>query len=546
MNATTDITNTIYYKYIQDVLNNKVIACKSIKLACNRFLSFLEKEQYYFDDAAVQRVINFISLIRHYLGKHNGKPFILQAWQTLIIASIYGFKHKKDDTRVCRNAFILMARKNGKSALCAALSLYHLIADNEAAGEIFFAANSREQAKILLSITSNFAKSLDVKGKTISTYRDLIKFKNNFIKVVSSDTSKLDGYNLSFAIIDEEHEAKDSKMIDIISSSMGMRLQPLLIEISTAGFNTFGICKEKYNTCKEILNKLKEDDSLQAFIFELDESDNWDDANTWIKANPNLDITVTSDFLQSEITKAKNTPSLEVSVKTKNLNQWLSTSSVWIQDIHIINSTQKLKIEDFSGLCCYCGVDLSAVSDLTAVSYLFDTDGKYYFFNRYFLPASALSDNSNAELYKRWNRQGLLNVTEGNVTDYDYILNDILKTNNITYIDSIHYDSWNATQFAISATEAGLNMQPYSQAIGNFNKPTKEFERLLLNNQIVIDDNEITRYCFKNVTLKTDHNDNCKPVKTQRQNKIDGVIAMLQSLGGMLQQPQYSNQIFTV
>lgn len=317
MNATTDITNTIYYQYIEDVLNNKVIACKSIKLACNRFLSFLKKDAYYFDNAAVQRVINFISLIRHYLGKHCGKPFILQAWQTLIIASIYGFKHKKDDTRVCRNAFILMARKNGKSALCAALSLYHLIADNEAASEIFFAANSREQAKILLSITSNFAKSLDSKGKTISVYRDLIKFKNNFIKVVSSDTSKLDGYNLSFAIIDEEHEAKDSKMIDIISSSMGMRLQPLLIEISTAGFNQFGICKQKYNTAKEILNKLKEDDSLQAFIYELDIDDNWDDANTWEKANPNLNVTVTADFIQSEITKAKNTSSLEVSVRKK-------------------------------------------------------------------------------------------------------------------------------------------------------------------------------------------------------------------------------------
>ena len=546
MNATTDITNTTYYNYIQDVLNNRVIACKTIKLACNRFLSFLEKDEYYFDAKAVERVINFISLIRHYLGKHCGKPFILQAWQTLIIASVYGFKYKKDDTRVCRNAFILMSRKNGKSALCAALSLYHLIADNEAAGEIFFAANSREQAKILLSITSNFAKSLDSKGKTISTYRDLIKFNNNFIKVVSSDTSKLDGYNLSFAIIDEEHEAKDSKMIDIISSSMGMREQPLLIEISTAGFNTFSICKQKYDTAKEILNGLKTDDSLQAFIYELDEDDSWDDANTWQKANPNLNVTVTADFIQSEITKAKNTSSLEVSVRTKNLNQWLSTSNVWIPDVHIINSTQKLDIKNFSSLCCYCGVDLSAVSDLTAVSYLIDTNDKYYFFNRYYLPESALSDNSNSELYKKWKRQNLLNITPGNVTDYDFIKNDILKTNNIVYIDSIYYDSWNATQFAISATEAGLNMCPFSQATGNFNRPTKEFERLLLSDKIVIDDNEITRYCFKNVTLKTDHNDNAKPIKSIRQNKIDGVIAMLQALGGMLQQPQFNNQIFTV
>ncbi|WP_129648467.1 terminase large subunit [Bacteroides salyersiae] len=546
MNATTDITNTTYYQYIEDVLNNKVIACKSIKLACNRFLSFLEKDEYYFDDAAVQRVINFISLIRHYLGKHNGKPFILQPWQTLIIASVYGFRHKKDDTRVCRNAFILMARKNGKSALCAALSLYHLIADNEAASEIFFAANSREQAKILLSITSNFAKSLDAKGKTISVYRDLIKFKNNFIKVVSSDTSKLDGYNLSFAIIDEEHEAKDSKMIDIISSSMGMRTQPLLIEISTAGFNTFGICKEKYNTCKEILNGLKEDDSLQAFIFELDESDNWDDKTTWIKANPNLDITVTTDFIQSEITKAKNTSSLEVSVRTKNLNQWLSSSEIWIADIHIINATQKLKIEDFAGFNCYVGVDLSAVSDLTAVSFLIDMDDKYYFFNKYYIPESALSDNSNSELYKRWQRMGLLTITEGNVTDYDYITADLMRINQIVTINSIAYDTWNSTQWAIDATSKGLPLQPFSQALGNFNRATKEFERLILSNKIAIDDNEITRYCFRNVSLKFDHNDNCKPVKSVRQNKIDGVIGMLEALGIMLQEPQYNNEIFSL
>lgn len=546
MNATTDITNTTYYNYIQDVLNDRVIACKSIKLACNRFLSFLEKEQYYFDDAAVQRVINFISLIRHYLGKYCGKPFILQPWQTLIIASVYGFRHKKDDTRVCRNAFILMARKNGKSALCAALSLYHLIADNEAASEIFFAANSREQAKILLSITSNFAKSLDAKGKTISTYRDLIKFKNNFIKVVSSDTSKLDGYNLSFAIIDEEHEAKDSKMIDIISSSMGMRTQPLLIEISTAGFNTFGICKEKYNTCKEILNGLKEDDSLQAFIFELDSDDNWDDETTWIKANPNLDVTVTANFIQSEITKAKNTSSLEVSVRTKNLNQWLSSSEIWIADIHIINATQKLKIEDFVGYNCYCGVDLSAVSDLTAVSFLIDTDDKYYFFNKYYLPESALSDNSNAELYKRWQRMGLLTITEGNCTDYDYITADLMRINHIVTINSIAYDTWNSTQWAIDATSKGLPLQPFSQALGNFNRATKEFERLILSNKVTIDDSEITRYCFRNVSLKFDHNDNCKPVKSVRQNKIDGVIAMLEALGVMLQEPRFNNEIFTV
>lgn len=540
-----NLDETIYYQYIEDVLNDRVVTSNAIKAACNRFLAFTTNDNYYFDMEAVDKVIRFIGCIKHYLGKHNGKPFILQQWQTFIIACIYGFKYKSNNKRVCRNAFILMARKNGKSALCAALSLYHLIADGEASSEIFFAANSREQAKILLSITSNFAKSLDPKGKQISLYRDTIKFKNNLIKVVSSDTSKLDGYNLSFAIIDEEHEAKDSKMIDIISSSMGMREQPLLIEISTAGYNQFAICKQKYNTAKEVLMGIKEDDSLQAFIYELDDNDKWDEEENYIKANPNLNITITKEFILTEIKKAKNTPSLEVSVRTKNLNQWLSTSEVWINNNVINKATRKIELNEFSGCTCFVGVDLAAVSDLTAVSYLVVNNERYYFKTDYYLPQSTLSENSNAELYKQWKRNGLITITQGNCTDYDAITNDLIKNNNIVNIESIAYDAWNATKWAIDATSEGLPLQPFSQALWNFNKPTKEFERLILSDNVIIDDNKITRYCFQNVSIKHDYNDNSKPIKVVRQNKIDGVIAMLQALGRYIETPQYSNTILT-
>lgn len=537
-----------YIQYINNVLEDKIVVCNAIKQAVQRIIVLSQKEEYYIDFNAVDRVINFIWLIRHYLGKHSGKPFKLLNWQQFMLFCIYGLKHKKDNTRVTRNVYIQMARKNGKSALCAALSLYHLVADNEQAAQIFFAANSREQAKILLDITSNFARSLDTKGKLLTIYRDTIKLKNNFIKVVSADTSKLDGYNLSFAVIDEIHEAKDSRMSDIISSSMGMREQPLLVEITTAGFNQFSYCKEKYNTSKEILSGIKEDDSLQAFIFELDENDKWDDKEVWGKANPCLGITVTEDYLQSEIQKAKNTSSLEVSVKTKNLNMWVQSSSVWISDNIINKSIQNIDLNYFKDkeVVAYLGVDLSAVADLTAISVLIHYDEKYYFKQFYFLPEDSIDSNENSELYKKWRRKKLLNVTSGNVTDYDYITALIKKINEVIPIEKIAYDSWNATQWAIQATAEGLPLEPFSQAIGNFNRPTKEFERLLLSGKVVIDNNEITKYCLQNVVIKTDHNDNAKPVKQQRQNKIDGVIAMLQGLGIMLQQPSFSNEIFSI
>lgn len=537
-----------YIQYINNVLEDKIVVCNAIKQAVQRIIVLSQKEEYYIDFNAVDRVINFIGLIRHYLGKHSGKPFKLLNWQQFMLFCIYGLKHKKDNTRVTRNVYIQMARKNGKSALCAALSLYHLVADNEQAAQIFFATNSREQAKILLDITSNFAKSLDTKGKLLTIYRDTIKLKNNFIKVVSADTSKLDGYNLSFAVIDEIHEAKDSRMSDIISSSMGMRTQPLLIEITTAGFNQFSYCKEKYNTAKEILLNIKEDDSLQSFIFELDENDKWDNENVWQKANPCLGVTVTSEYLQSEIQKAKNTSSLEVSVKTKNLNMWVQSSNVWISDNVINNAIQDIDLNFFKDkdVFAYVGVDLSAVADLTAISILIPYNEKYYFKQYYFLPEDSIDSNENSELYKKWKRKKLLNVTQGNVTDYDYITKLLKQINVIIQISKIAYDSWNATQWAIQATAEGLPLEPFSQAIGNFNRPTKEFERLLLSGKVVIDNNEITKYCLQNVVIKTDHNDNAKPIKLQRQNKIDGVIAMLQGLGIMLQQPSFSNEIFSI
>lgn len=537
-----------YIKYINDVIEDRIIVSNTIKQAVIRIIRLSEKEEYYIDIDAVDRVINFIGLIKHYLGKHSGEQFKLLQWQQFMIFCIYALKHKKDNTRVTRNVYIQMARKNGKSALCAALSLYHLIADNEQASQIFFAANSREQAKILLDITSNFAKSLDPKNKLLTIYRDTIKLKNNFIKVVSADTSKLDGYNLSFAIIDEYHEAKDSRMSDIISSSMGMRTQPLLIKITTAGFNQFSICKEEYNTSKEILQRIKEDDSLQAFIFELDENDKWDDKDNWIKANPCLGVTVTTEYLQSEIQKAKNTSSLEVSVKTKNLNMWVQSSSVWISDNIINQSIQNIDLNYFKDkeVVGYIGVDLSAVADLTAISLLIHYNEKYYFKQYYFLPEDSVGNNENSELYKKWRRMKLLNVTSGNVTDYDYITALIKKINEVIPISKIAYDSWNSTQWAIQATSEGLPLEPYSQALGNFNRPTKEFERLILSDKIVIDNNEITKFCLRNVVIKQDHNDNSKPVKQQRENKIDGVIAMLQALGILLQQPLYNNQIFSI
>lgn len=540
--------NTKYKQYALDVINGDIMACEYVKLACHKYLKWFERDDMYFNSDKVDKVVRFMGKLKHFTGLHNGKSFVLQPFQFWIVCNIYGWHWTDTNQRVTKNVYIELARKNGKSFFAAAIALYNLIADGEANAEVEIIANSAKQAGIVFSMCKNLVDGLDAKHKYFKAYRDKIKFDTtkSFLQVLSTDVNSNDGWNSSTFIVDEYHSSPNSLMYDVMKSSQGMRENPLSVVITTAGFNLFSPCYNMRKTNIEILYGNKQDDTQFSAIYTLDDGDEWDNPKNWIKANPCLGVTVKEQYLKEQVTQAKNNTSMEVGIRTKNFNQWLSTSDVWINNDLLLKSSKKLDISFFKDLNVYMGVDLAAVSDLTAISVCCELDGIYYFKTYYFLPQSALSDNSNSELYKDWKRKGLLIITDGNVVDYDYILSTIMKINNTAYINKIAYDNWNATQWAIDATSEGLPLEPFSQALWNFNKPTKEFERLIKSGRIVLDDNEITRYCFSNVVLKFDHNENCKPTKLENQQKIDGVIAMIQALGIMIQEPQYNQQILAV
>lgn len=537
-----------YYHYVEDVLNGKIVVGELIKLACQRFKDDLQREDIYFNESVVDKAINFIGTLKHFMGKSSGKHFKLENWQQFIIANIVGWYWTDGNTRRFTSSYIEVSRKNGKTALAAALCLYYLIADGEDGAEVDLAANSKEQAKIAFEFCSSFSKQLDPKGKYLKPYRDNVQFalNNSKLKVFAADDSKLDGFNASFGLIDEYHAAKNSKVRDVIKSSMGMRNNPHLCTITTAGFDKTLPCYKLRSTSIEILNKLKTDDSMFIAIYSLDDKDDWTDKDNWVKCTPNLNITVTSKYIKEQVQSAINNPSEEVGVKTKTLNLWCDVADVWLPESYIVKASKDIHLEDFRDCECYIGVDLSATSDLTAVSYLIEKDNIYYFKTDYYLPESALVDKPDRETYKLWKQQGLITITAGNVTDYDYITNDIVAASNILNIQKIGYDKWNATQWAIHATEIGLPLEEYPQTMGNFNRPTKELERLILSGNTVIDNNEITRWCFRNVELKSDYNGNVKPNKGIKSKKIDGVIAIIQALGMYLTVPHYSNEILTI
>ena len=535
-----------YTKYAQDVLAGRIIAGNYIKLACKRYLKFLERDDIYFDTSKCDRVINFISKLKHFSGKTSGKHFILEEWQKWIIYNIFGFYYKDTGHRVTTKAYILVARKNGKSCFASALCLYGLLADEEDGAQVLNVANSKEQGKLLFDMECGLVKSIDPKGKYLKTYRDRIKFleKNSYSRCLSADSKGLDGLSASFFVCDETHEYTDSKLWDVLISSQGFRDNPLAIQISTSGFRLFDFCRKYRDMCINILKELAVDDTQFSAIYEMDEGDDWQLEENWIKANPNIDVTVSRKYLKDQVIMAKNNTSLEVGIRTKNFNQWVSSQVTWIDDDIVSNASQDLKwLPTLNGKEAYCGVDLSAVSDLTAMSIMIVDDDRLIFKNKYYLPQSCLDNNSNKELYKRWAQSGMLTITEGNVVDYDYVTNDLVKLNEQFNIQKVAYDSYNATQWAINTEAAGLPLEPYGQSLGNFNRATKEFERLLKQGKIIIENNEITRWCINNVTLKYDYCENCKPVKTSKQQKIDGVIAMLEALGTYLNVPHWNNII---
>lgn len=537
-----------YYEYAEKVLNGDIVAGNYIKLACERFQNDLKRDDLVFREDKVDLAIQFISTLKHYTGKHSGKQFILEEWQQFIVANIVGWYWKETGTRRYTSSYIEVSRKQGKTALAAALCLFYLIADGEDGAEVLLAANSKEQAKIAFDMCSKFCKGLDPKGKYLTAYRADILFNitNSKLKVLAADDTKLDGFNASFGLLDEYHSAATSKVRDVIKSSMGMRENPHLCTITTAGFDKSLPCYQLRTVAIEILNHLKEDDSMFIAIYCLDEGDKWDSEKNWIKCAPNLGVTVSKKYIREQVRQAKNNPSDEVGVKTKTLNIWCDSATVWIPEDYIVKCSNKVDFSLLKGKDCYIGVDLGATSDLTAVSFLIVDGDKYYFKTNYYLPESALEEKVNKELYKLWNRLGLLTITGGNTTDYDYITRDILKAREDVNIVHLAYDKYNATQWAIDCTEQGLPLEEYAQTLGIFNRPTKELERLILSGKAVIDNNDITRDCFRNVVLKSDYCDNVKPIKTHDAKKIDGVIAMIMALGGYLLTPHYSNTIFTI
>ena len=551
--------NKLYWQYAKDVLDEKIITGKYIKLACKRMFDFAERDDIYFDEEDVDKKIRFVQKMKHSEGKHAGEQFVLLNYQQWIYANIFGWKYKDSNKRVTKNVLLLLSRKAGKTFLGASLALTVALCDGQKSPEIDFIANSSQQASIAFRHCSDQARSIDPKERIIKRFRHNLysPITGARINVLSSDTSKLDGLGASMFLQDEGHEAKTFEVWNILKTSQGAIENPLAVGISTCGFH-IGETYPLYNQwsyCTRILNNIIEDDTWFSALYQLDEEDDWTDERVWVKANPSIGQTVGLDYMRDQIRTAINTPSNEVSIKTKNLNIWCQSSVVWLTHDQIQSCMQPVNIDDYYQELAYGGTDLSSVGDLTAVGICIPPNpdrkinpDKFIFKTWIYIPEEALSNSPNKEYYKEWIRRGWATKTAGNVVDYDYILKEQIDINKKLYVAEIGYDSWNATQYVINAEQAGLPMAVYSQTLGSFNKPTKFFEMLIRSGKCIIDANPALDWMFANVELREDHYENVKPVKAngEKNNKIDGVISILEALGCYLNSSNFSPEAWVM
>lgn len=523
--------------YIDDVLSGKKLANKWEKLACKRQFNDLKRKRFnfIFDEAKACRVCKFIELLTHVKGPKAGENITLEPWQVFELTTVFGWIDKKEGTRRFNRAYTEVPRGNGKSALSSGIALYMLCADGEVGADVYSFATSREQAKIVFSDAQAMARAnpqlRSTFGLTVLAHSLVILGTNSKFEAKSADAHNLDGLNTHCAIVDELHAHPTRAVYDVVETSIGKRKQPLIWNITTAGFNLTGICMEIRRYVTKILEGVVKDETQFGIIYTLDADDDWRSKEALIKANPNWGVSVMPKATIATRNKALAEPSSENNFKTKHLDIWCNANNSFFSMAKWRRCYRKdVSLADFRGCQCIYGLDIAAKTDITALVRLFwrkeDDVVHYYAFPEFWLPSEALQRSSNSQ-YQGWGNSDLIHVTDGPVNDIQHI-QDFLSEDAKNYeVLAIAFDPWQAYQLAQNLMNEGLPMIELKPTVQNFSEPMKELQALVYQNKLHTDANPVLEWMASNVVAHTDVKGNIYPRKEQPENKIDGIVALI-------------------
>lgn len=545
-----DISRYKALQYIDDVINNKIPACKWVKLAVKRHVDDLKRQNtkefpYWFDEKAAMRKIAFTQELHHIEGPLASQrlKISLEPWQQFIDWCLFGWKRTGTNTRRFRKAYIEVARKNGKSLMASAAAWYCSLMDGEAGPKSYCVAMKRDQAKLVWDTIEKQIKYTPFLQSKTRTYKQgnsiVINGNDGYIRPLGKDHKSTDGLNPHFVSVDEYHAHPTAEMLNVMEDGMGARSQPLLYIITTAGFDINSPCYQQERTMVAgILDGTIEPrlENVFGIIFTLDEEDDWTDEKVWVKSNPNLGVSIDVDYLRSQVSQALASPQKQNDVKTKNLNLWTNSVTSWIGS----EAWDKCPSEaiDPTGRICTGAFDLSSTTDLTAWVLCFppkDLEKAYTLLCRFFLPSDDLRDRERRDKvpYSLWAEMGYLTLTPGNVIDYDFVEAQIINDAALYDIRDIACDPYNAKQTILRLQDEGLPIAQFSQGVMTMSGPTKDFERKVLSGEINHQNNPILRWMISCTEVKSYPEGNIKPVKPDKKytgKRIDGVVASIMAL----------------
>lgn len=555
-------------RYAERVVAGEVIACEYVRLSCQRFLDDLkhgEERGIYFSEPRAQHILNFYKFVPHVKGALAGQTIELMDWHVFILINIFGFViplvNEETGEVVLRNdgsgrpvmvrrfrtAYNEVARKNAKSTLSSGVGLYMAGADGEGGAEVYSAATTRDQARIVFEDAKNMVKKAKPTLGRLFEFNKLAIYQEQTaskFEPLSSDANNLDGLNIHCGIVDELHAHKTRDVWDVLETATGARLQSLLFGITTAGFNKEGICYELRDYAIKVLRGYNsevegavKDDTFFAIIFTLDKDDDPFDETVWQKANPGLGICKRWDDLRRLAKKAKEQVSARVNFFTKHMNIWVTAESAWMDMIKWENCEFIAPRHELKTYPMWAGVDLAHKIDICAAVKLWRADnGHAHADFKFWLPEGRLEKCSAqmAQMYRKWAELGKLELTDGDVIDHAQIKADFLEWISGENLKETGFDPWSATQFSLALAEEGVPLVEVPQTVRNFSESMKEVESLVYGGRFHHSNHPVMNWMMSNVTVKPDKNDNIFPNKSTPEAKIDGPAALFTAMSRML------------
>ncbi len=529
-------------KYAQDVVRGAIPSSDWIVKACQRHLDDIERPSsfsYVYNADSADRACEFISHLPLSKGKWAAakERFVLQPWQIFIVACLFGWVHKTTHLRRFREAFILVPRKNGKSELAAAISLYMLLCDGEQGAECYVGANTEKQAwcvfqpaKVMVQKTPDLQKYL---GVTVNAKSLVVESTGSKMEPVIGKPGE--GASPSLGVCDEFHEADDSTIYDVFKTGMGSREQPLLLVITTAGSNTASPCHDLQVTAQMMLDGVLEDDRLFAVIHGINAGTDWTTPAALRTANPNLDISVSLETLLHDQEMAVRNAAKANVFKTRHLNVWTNADVAFFNAPAWNKSADKsLKEEDFKEDPCYIGIDLASQIDLSAKVKVYvkiiDDKPNFYVFPTFYLPEDRINQPE-FQTYQKWTAEGHIIATEGAALDYGLVLDGLKEDVNTNNVQAVCYDErycGHLMQDLQKLTNCILVNVP--QRTEHLSLPMKSLDSAILDYRVHHQGSPVLGWCMANVVAHPDKNENVFPNKLKPEHKIDGAVALINAM----------------